>query len=89
LIAPNDEQETIISYDKETDSWHYYSNCPKHNHKWDALVKPSRREMCGDRIAILEGEVIGNVIVSKKRKITDAQRQAMAERAKARFYSKY
>jgi tellurite resistance-related uncharacterized protein len=84
MAIPGDEQETIISYDKATDQWHYYSDVPKHNRKWDALVKSARRELDEyGQIAVLEGEVIGNVTLSKKRKFTEEQKQVMAQRAKA------
>jgi hypothetical protein len=38
-MTPRSEQETIISYDRELDQWHYYSDVPKHNHKWADLVR--------------------------------------------------
>jgi hypothetical protein len=83
MAIPRDEQETIISYDNETKQWHYYSDVPKHNHKWDVLVKPTRRELDEyGKIAILEGEIIGNVFVNKKRvsHLTPEQRQQASER---------
>ena len=34
MTTPRSEQETILSYDRELDQWHYYSDIPKHNRKW-------------------------------------------------------
>ena len=39
MTTPRNEQETIISYDRELDQWHYYSDVPKHNRKWADLVQ--------------------------------------------------
>lgn len=37
--TPRNEQETIISYDRELEEWHYYSDVPKHNRKYRDLVQ--------------------------------------------------
>lgn len=38
MTTPRSEQETILSYDRESGDWHYYSDVPKHNRKWADLV---------------------------------------------------
>lgn len=84
-VTPGNEQETIISYDKELKQWHYYSDVPEHNHKWDKRVEPTRRvvEPSG-RISVLEGTINGTVSVNAKRvsHMTPEQRQAASERMK-------
>ncbi|MEN2371983.1 hypothetical protein [Lacticaseibacillus paracasei] len=44
MKRPRSEQETIISYDRELDQWHYYSDIPKHNRKWRDLVSETHTE---------------------------------------------
>lgn len=84
-VTPGNEQETIISYYKELKQWHYYSDVPEHNHKWDKRVEPTRRvvEPSG-RISVLEGTINGTVSVNAKRvsHMTPEQRQAASERMK-------
>ena len=31
--APQEERETIISYDRQTETWHIYTDEPKHARK--------------------------------------------------------
>lgn len=80
--TPREEQEVIISYDRELDEWHYYGDCPPLNRKWRQHVKADREtiEETG-QISLLEGTITGNVILQKK--ISEEQRRAMAERMKA------
>ena len=91
-VTPGNEQETIISYDKELKQWHYYSDVPEHNHKWDERVEPTRRvvEPSG-RISVLEEMITGNVIIQKKVSLhlSDEERKIRSERLKrARINSK-
>lgn len=60
-IASKEEQETIITYDRLLDQWHYYSDVPEHNKQWDEIIsKPSRRETNeAGKIALLEGNLDG------------------------------
>lgn len=74
------EQETLIAYDGDARSWHFYSDNPTHCKKWLSVVKPTRTEEEDGRLVVLEGEIIGNVSISKKRQLTEEQKQAMAER---------
>lgn len=83
--VPREEQELIISYDRELDEWWYYGDAPTLNRKWLNLVDPTRK-MVEDNgiIAFLEGKILGTVSISSKRKntMTDEQRKAASERMK-------
>lgn len=82
-MTPRNEQETIISYDRELEEWHYYSDVPKHNRKWHDLVQNATMtiEDNGD-ISRMEGTISGNVVIMKRRTMTDAQRKEAAARLK-------
>lgn len=80
-VTSRSEAETILSYDYELDQWHYYSDVPKHNRKWDKVVVPTRRVVEDNgTISLLEGTIDGSVSVRKRRELTDEQRQAVADR---------
>lgn len=83
-MTPRSEQETIIAYDRELDEWHYYSNVPKHNHKWGCLIEETSiaTDKSGNVIS-LEGIIRGNVIVAKKRVMSEENKAKSAERLKA------
>ncbi len=84
MTTPRNEQETIISYGRELDQWHYYSDVPKHNHKWADLVH--NRTQCVEKngaIEVLEGIVQGNVSVRKRTVMSEENRVKMAARLKA------
>lgn len=80
------EQETILVYDKGLKSWHFYTDNPVHARKWEAVIVPSEdmpsrkvyHETTGDLIG-LEGDVLGNVSISKKRTLTEEQKQSKKE----------
>lgn len=82
-MTPRNEQETIISYDRELEEWHYYSDVPKHNRKYRDLVQHATMtiEDNGD-ISRMEGTISGNVVIMKRRTMTDAQRKEAAARLK-------
>lgn len=83
-VTPRNEAETIISYDPVTKQWHYYSDVPAHNRKWQHVIDPERitvEDNC--TISLLEGTVTGSVSISKKRQMTEEQRQAAVERLAA------
>ena len=64
MTMPRSEQETIISYDQELDQWHYYSDVPKHNRKWDKAIVATRREVDENgTIVLLEATIDGHVSV--------------------------
>lgn len=90
MATPRNEAETIISYDYELDQWHYYSDVPKHNRKWDKAIIATRREVDENgTIVLLKGTIDGNVSVRKHRELSEEQRKAMSDRLKlARINSK-
>ncbi|HEM3633699.1 TPA: hypothetical protein U1C38_001545 [Streptococcus suis] len=83
LTTPRSEQETILTYDKELDSWHIFTDNPVHARKWESLVAPSDlytssktyNEQTGELIG-LEGDITGTVAVMKKRTQTEQQKEA-------------
>lgn len=80
-VTPRSEAETILNYDYELDQWHYYSDVPKHNRKWDKAVVPTRRVVEDNgTISLLEGIVDGSVSVRKRRELTDEQRKIASDR---------
>lgn len=88
-VHPRNEQETILTYDKLTKVWHYYSDVPEHNHKYEKLIDAERKEVeSNGRISVLEGDVLGGVTVRAprvKRQLTEEQRRVLSDRAKAVF----
>lgn len=83
-VTPRNEAETIISYDPVTKQWHYYSDVPAHNRKWQHVIDPERITVEDNgTISLLEGTVTGSVSISKKRQMTEEQRQAAVERLAA------
>ncbi|MDT2783133.1 hypothetical protein P7G87_00330 [Enterococcus asini] len=83
-VTPRNEAETIISYDPVTKQWHYYSDVPAHNRKWQHVIEPERITVEDNgTISLLEGTVTGSVTISKKRQMTEEQRQAAVERLAA------
>lgn len=84
-VHPRNEQEAIISYDKELDEWHYYSDVLEQNRKWQKFIDAERKEVePNGSISVLEGTVRGTVMIGKKRRLnlTDEQRAELAQRAK-------
>ncbi|EEU79970.1 hypothetical protein CUN31_03430 [Enterococcus faecalis] len=78
-----EEQETILNYDALRNEWVYYSDVPKYNRKWNELIEPQKKEVDSyGKIVLLEGIVKGNVIIQKKRQMTDEQRNAASRRMK-------
>jgi len=84
MTTPRSEQETIISYDRELDEWHYYSDVPKHNRKWADLVqKRTQFVEKNGTIEVLEGIIQGSVSVRKRTVMSEETRAKMAARLKA------
>lgn len=83
MTTPRSEQETIISYDRETEEWHYYSDVPKHNRKWRDLVSPSHMQTSdnGD-VTLLEGIIHGSVSIRKPVVMSEENKAKMAARLK-------
>ena len=84
MTTPRSEQETIISYDRDLDEWHYYSDVPKHNRKWADLV--DNRTQCVEKngtIEILEGTIQGSVSIRKRTVMSDEAKAKAVARLKA------
>ena len=84
MTAARNEQETIISYDRELDKWHYYSDVPKHNHKWADLVH-NRTQFVekNGMIIVLEGTIDGSVSIRKRTVMSEETRAKAVARLKA------
>lgn len=82
MAYPRDEQETVITFDNLQNKWHLYTDVPKHIRKWQPLLKDCKVTEENGEILAVEGFIEGNVSISKKRVMTDEQRQAAAERLK-------
>ena len=84
MTTPRSEQETIISYDRELDQWHYYSDVPKHNRKWADLVEKRTQFVEKDgTIEILEGTINGSISIRKHTVMSEEARAKAAARLKA------
>ena len=84
MTTPRSEQETIISYDRDLDKWHYYSDVPKHNRKWDNLVEKRTQFVEKDgTIEILEGTIQGSVSIRKRTVMSEETRAKNAARLKS------
>lgn len=79
--VPREEQEIIISLDRELNEWYYYSDVPTLNRKWRNHVQATRETVEENgQITLLEGTITGNVIIKAKQKLTDEQKAVNAER---------
>ena len=78
------EQETIISYDRDLDEWHYYSDVPKHNRKWADLVD-NRTQYVEENgtIEILEGTIKGSLSIRKRTVMSEETKAKAVARLKA------
>ena len=88
-VAPYTEQETIITYERDTKEWHIFTDIPHHAKKYESLIDRSKKFRKGyndkKAIVMLEGTLKEcNVTISKKRKntMTEEQKKAAAERMK-------
>lgn len=85
-VTPYAEQETIITYDAEQKAWYIYTDVPPHARKWESMIdrsKPFKKgyNVNGGALVMLEGHLKEcNVTISKKRKLTEEQKKALAER---------
>lgn len=87
-VPSREERETILTYEEEVGQWHIYSDVPKHARKYEKFIDESKRYRKGysvnsGQLVMVEGYIIdGNVGISKKRKLTEKQRQKLAENLK-------
>lgn len=80
-----DEQETAINYDNQTGKWHIYSTFGPHARKWEkALVPGARKEYTkkNGTLIMIDGDLRDDyyLTVTKRRKMSEEQRLAAAER---------
>ncbi|WP_242360934.1 hypothetical protein [Limosilactobacillus antri] len=76
--APQEERETIISYDRQTQMWHIYTDEPKHARKYEKYVTSPQRKgyNSASQLIMLEGDIDkGVVTIMKKRCLTEKQRK--------------
>ena len=84
MTTPRSEQETIISYDRDLDKWHYYSDVPKHNRKWADLVDNRTQYVeKNGAIEVLEGTINGSLSIRKRTVMSEEARAKAAARLKA------
>ena len=84
MTTPRSEQETIISYDRELDQWHYYSDVPKHNRKWADLAQNRTQYVeKNGTIEVLEGTIQGSVSIRKHTAMSEETRAKAAARLKS------
>ena len=80
--APQEERETIISYDRQTETWHIYTDEPKHARKYEKYVTHPQRKgyNSAGQLIMLEGDIDnGKVSIIKKWKLTDEQRKKQSK----------
>ncbi|WP_323075182.1 hypothetical protein, partial [Limosilactobacillus reuteri] len=76
--APFEERETIISYERQTETWHIYTDEPKHARKYEKYVTHPQRKgySPSGQLIMLEGDIDkGTVSITKKWQLTDEQRK--------------
>lgn len=76
--APREERETIISYDRQTETWHIYTDEPKHARKYEKYVTHPQRKgyNSAGQLIMLEGDIDkGTVSISKKVRLTEKQKE--------------
>ncbi len=80
--APFEERETIISYDRQTETWHIYTDEPKHARKYEKYVTHPQRKgyNSAGQLIMLEGDIDGGIVtIIKKWKLTDEQRKKQSK----------
>ena len=80
--APLEERETIISYDRQTETWHIYTDEPKHARKYEKYVTHPQRKgyNSAGQLIMLEGDIDGGIVtIIKKWKLTDEQRKKQSK----------
>lgn len=87
--TPRSEQETILIFDVENQSWVFYTNYPKHARRWEERIIPLEGEKNrkvyhkdNNDLIEIEGEIEGFISISAPRKLTDKQRREVRDRFK-------
>lgn len=87
-VPSREERETILTYEEETNQWHIYTDVPKHARKYEKYIDISKNHRKGysansGQLVMIDGYIAdGNVGISKKRKLTEKQRQKLVENLK-------
>ncbi|MEY8662411.1 hypothetical protein AALT52_05860 [Ligilactobacillus faecis] len=90
-VPSKEERETILSFEDESQSWHIYTDVPKHARKYEKFIdqsKPHRKgySVNGGKLAMIEGYFKDNVYISvaqsTPRQYTTEQRERARERMK-------
>ncbi|EEU30117.1 hypothetical protein HMPREF0501_01122 [Limosilactobacillus coleohominis 101-4-CHN] len=82
VTAPRNERETIITYDRETETWHIYTDEPKHARKFEKYVSNPERKAynVADQLIMLEGDIDnGTVNIREKVPLTDLQKKHLQD----------
>lgn len=78
------EQETAINYDNQTGKLHIYSTFGPHARKWEKALAPGARKEYtkSGTLIMIDGDLRDDyyLTVTKRRKLTDKQRQMAAKR---------
>lgn len=89
MPAAREEQETIITYDKLTDEWHFYTDNPVHARKYEAVIVPSGNYTSSksyhaesNQLIGLEGKINGSVSIRKKTEFSDERKKELSDRMK-------
>jgi hypothetical protein len=82
MAYPRNEQETVLVYEAETNSWSAYSTVPKHIRKLQSLVDVNVLEIDehGNPAAAKAVLTDKHVAMKKPREYTEEQREKMAKR---------
>lgn len=82
--TPQEEQETIITYDRKLDEWNLYTDVPKHARKWQERIIPEREiyNKSTNQLIGIEGKIKGSVSINKFRVMSDEQKKKASERMK-------
>lgn len=75
--TPQEEQETIITYDRKLDEWSLYTDAPKHARKWQERIVPEREiyNASTNQLIGIEGKIKGSVSIRKP--VSDEQKAKM------------
>ncbi|MGM7556961.1 hypothetical protein [Aerococcus christensenii] len=75
--TPQEEQETIITYDRKLDEWNLYTDVPKHARKWQERIIPEREiyNKSTNQLIGIEGKIKGSVSIRKP--VSDEQKAKM------------
>lgn len=94
-VTSRNEQETVISFDKESDTWHLYTSVPSHARKWEGAVIPSNSYISmkvyrksPKELIVLAGVINGSASIRKKRNYTEEELESMKERMSKNLHNK-